>query len=53
MMGTFNIQSKEVLMQVMEAIIRMKKQNRPTRGIAEIWYILKKNDFTGKTEALP
>ena len=51
-MGTFNVWSKEMLMQMKEAIIRLKKQNKPIRQMAEtlgaaksaVWNILERRN---------
>ena len=50
------MRAKEVSMRVKEAIIRLRKQNKPIREIAKtlgvanttVWNILKKKELTGK-----
>ncbi len=56
MLSTVKMRSKELSLSVKQAIIRLKKQNKPIREIAKtlgvakttVWNILKKKERTGE-----
>lgn len=56
LLSTLNMRSKELSLSVKQAIIRLKKQNKPIREIAKtlgvakstVWNILKKKERTGE-----
>ena len=56
MLSTLNMRSKELSLSVKQAIIRLKKQNKPIREIAKtlgvakstVWNILEKKERTGE-----
>ncbi len=56
MLSTVKMRSKELSLSVKQAIISLKKQNKPIREIAKtlgvakttVWNILKKKEYTGE-----